>query len=135
MTAAPWRKRWKRLAAQIQVRDGRRCRACGTRDELSVHHILPRAEGGTDDGANLVTLCEPCHNEVEQVPSADGWRWIESRRRAAREEGGRLPWKRGRVTLQPWEKLGDDGEGNRVAWGRDPETGVTYFRRLTGAAA
>ena len=27
-----------------------------------VDHVIPKAEGGTDDETNLQTLCKTCHN-------------------------------------------------------------------------
>ena len=45
-------------------RDNHRCVACGTtcaRGEADVHHLMPRDLGGSDDPANLVTLCDGCH--------------------------------------------------------------------------
>jgi len=44
------------------------CEACGWRpppplgpSALNVHHVKPRAKGGTDEPANLVVLCPNCH--------------------------------------------------------------------------
>lgn len=39
------------------------CERCGITDPrvLVDHHIKPRAEGGSDDSANIVTLCRNCH--------------------------------------------------------------------------
>lgn len=37
------------------------CRVCGRPTEV-VHHIIERAEGGTDDPDNLVALCNSCHS-------------------------------------------------------------------------
>src|SRR5207248_679319 len=40
------------------------CRACGdtcSQGEADVHHLIPRAAGGVDDPANLITLCDGCH--------------------------------------------------------------------------
>jgi 5-methylcytosine-specific restriction endonuclease McrA len=31
---------------------------------LTVHHVLPRSEGGLDNPENLLTLCRPCHDKV-----------------------------------------------------------------------
>ncbi len=44
-------------------RDGRQCRApgCRRRRYLEVHHIRPRAQGGSNRLENLVTLCSACH--------------------------------------------------------------------------
>lgn len=41
-----------------------RCRSCGERClawETDVHHLVPRAAGGVDHPANLITLCDGCH--------------------------------------------------------------------------
>jgi len=35
---------------------------------LGLHHIIPRAQGGTDDWDNLVLICKPCHNIIELTP-------------------------------------------------------------------
>jgi DNA mismatch repair protein MutS len=41
------------------------CEVCGDPvvKELEVHHILPRAEGGSNELRNLVVLCEKCHDK------------------------------------------------------------------------
>ncbi len=47
------------------MRDGYRCRHCGTRkSRLEAHHIVYREHGGKDTLANLLTLCERCHGRV-----------------------------------------------------------------------
>jgi len=56
---------WKLLRDECFERDDRRCVRCGSADILSAHHIMPRKEGGPDALYNLVTLCHPCHEEVE----------------------------------------------------------------------
>ena len=45
----------------MKARDGFRCRSCGSRDHLEVHHIRQRKDGGSDSLDNLVTLCHGCH--------------------------------------------------------------------------
>jgi len=42
-------------------RDGFRCGYCGSRHNLTVDHIVPRSQGGTDSWENLITACEPCN--------------------------------------------------------------------------
>lgn len=44
-------------------RDNYRCTVCGETEFLEVHHIIHRANGGTDDLDNLITLCRKCHAE------------------------------------------------------------------------
>lgn len=57
---------WKTQRRKARQRDGNQCQICGdTPDslytQLHVHHIIPRADGGTDELNNLVTLCDLCH--------------------------------------------------------------------------
>ena len=33
------------------------CTACGRRNELENHHIVPRKMGGGDDDSNVITVC------------------------------------------------------------------------------
>ncbi|MCK9996757.1 MAG: HNH endonuclease [Candidatus Krumholzibacteria bacterium] len=48
---------------EVFSRDGHRCRAPGCQNTrfLEVHHIKPRAKGGTNELENLITLCSACH--------------------------------------------------------------------------
>ena len=57
---------WENLKAYAKYRDGYKCRACGKSKhkdgaKLEVHHIIRKADGGTDVPENVVTLCEDCH--------------------------------------------------------------------------
>ena len=57
---------WENLKAYAKYRDGYKCRVCGKskhkdRVKLEVHHIIRKADGGTDVPENVVTLCEDCH--------------------------------------------------------------------------
>lgn len=42
-------------------RDGYRCLRCGAVEDLTLHHIVHRALGGTNKADNLQTVCSPCH--------------------------------------------------------------------------
>jgi hypothetical protein len=43
-----------------------RCEKKGPQGKgLTAHHIIPRAEDGSDELSNLITLCDPCHDYVE----------------------------------------------------------------------
>ena len=58
---------WENLKAYAKYRDGYKCRVCGASSrkdpnvKLEVHHIIRRADGGTDVPENVVTLCHECH--------------------------------------------------------------------------
>lgn len=43
-------------------RDGSACLRCGSREQLSIDHLRPRSLGGSDDPANLRTLCISCNS-------------------------------------------------------------------------
>ena len=61
--------------AQIFARDGGRCVFCKADAALTIHHIRPRALGGSDAPMNLVTLCQPCHDEINRLTFVIG-NWI-----------------------------------------------------------
>jgi hypothetical protein len=43
-----------------------RCQACGHGATLEVHHVVKRAQGGSDfDLDRLVALCSPCHAQTD----------------------------------------------------------------------
>jgi hypothetical protein len=43
---------------------GRLCCICGKAHGVSLHHIIPKEEGGKDDIDNAIPLCPNCHDEV-----------------------------------------------------------------------
>ncbi len=49
---------------EVLARDRYQCRrnGCGHTRFLQIHHVTPRAGGGTNNAENLVTLCSVCHN-------------------------------------------------------------------------
>jgi 5-methylcytosine-specific restriction protein A len=69
------RLQWPALRKFVIERD-KVCRECGTphpamtqplgrvRVQWEVDHIVPVADGGTDDPENLRLLCRPCHVRV-----------------------------------------------------------------------
>lgn len=63
-SAQAQREQWRTVCAVVLARDSYTCRACGERcfhGEADIHHLIPRAAGGVDDPANLITLCDGCH--------------------------------------------------------------------------
>jgi len=45
----------------IFKRDSFECQYCGTRRDLTIDHVVPRAKGGLDSWLNLVTACKRCN--------------------------------------------------------------------------
>lgn len=43
-------------------RDGHLCQYCGSKQNLTLDHVHPRARGGKDTWENLVTACVTCNN-------------------------------------------------------------------------
>lgn len=56
--------------AKIYARDGHRCLYCGTTEDLTLDHIIPRSKGGSNRYQNLRTLCRPCN--MERSDNVDG---------------------------------------------------------------
>ena len=52
--------------AQARIRDNYSCVICGFNLSTDVHHITPKAQGGTDDFSNLITLC-PNHHRLANL--------------------------------------------------------------------
>ena len=64
------------MKEKIFRRDGYRCRMCGaSRDngiELTIDHIIPIADGGTNDIDNLQTLCRECNENKSDLNFPSG---------------------------------------------------------------
>ena len=65
---------WSRERAETLKRDGRKCRACGSREKLNVHHVngirwdrimAVIYEELLCPADKLLTLCGPCHAAQE----------------------------------------------------------------------
>ena len=58
---------WWSLRAEVWKRDGGHCVPCGKAGKRvkgkDVHHIIPLGRGGTTTKANLITVCEDCHDK------------------------------------------------------------------------
>ena len=54
---------WREIAKRIRDRDNNRCRICGNKEHLHVHHIKPLSKGGSNRSLNLMTLCRVCHSK------------------------------------------------------------------------
>ncbi|NJO85681.1 MAG: HNH endonuclease [Synechococcaceae cyanobacterium RM1_1_27] len=50
----------------IFTRDKHQCQGCGKRDpkpNIQIDHIIPVAQGGSNDISNLQTLCRQCNQQ------------------------------------------------------------------------
>ena len=57
---------WREIRAQVLARAQWRCQACRVRIRLEVHHVVKRAQGGSDfDLDRLVALCPACHAQTD----------------------------------------------------------------------
>lgn len=53
---------YRKLQYTIFSRDGWRCRRCGSRQHLTLHHLMRRSWCRQDTTQNGVTLCATCHD-------------------------------------------------------------------------
>lgn len=79
-------KAWDKLRLQALTRDKHLCQYCLPKGRVTpateVDHRKPKAQGGTDDMANLASTCSPCHKDktarengqtVRAAIGEDGW--------------------------------------------------------------
>ena len=45
----------------IFKRDGHRCQYCGTHEDLTLDHVMPKSRGGKSSWDNLVAACKRCN--------------------------------------------------------------------------
>jgi hypothetical protein len=51
--------------AYVLDRDSYTCQSCSAKKvRLEVHHIIFKSNGGSDEAANLITLCKDCHDKI-----------------------------------------------------------------------
>lgn len=53
---------WKKSRDAYLKSVGYRCQRCGSVDRVTVHHKIPRKQGGSDSASNYLALCQACHN-------------------------------------------------------------------------
>ena len=59
--------RWRRIANEVIDTQGGQCLICGTRVDLTCHHIRPRRDGGKDTRENLIALCASDHTTLHLI--------------------------------------------------------------------
>ncbi len=67
--------RFSRL--NVFTRDRGRCQYCGTKEaftNLTLDHVIPRAQGGKSSWTNVVSACFPCnHTKADRTPEQAGF--------------------------------------------------------------
>lgn len=67
---------WLRLCGEVYRRDGYQCAYCGTEDgPFHVDHMIPLAQGGTNDIDNLTVACRTC-NCGKSGRTVEQWRGL-----------------------------------------------------------
>jgi 5-methylcytosine-specific restriction endonuclease McrA len=55
----------------VFLRDKFSCQYCGSRDELTFDHVVPRSKGGTTSWENVVAACSSCNlTKGDKMPAA-----------------------------------------------------------------
>ena len=54
------------MRRKVLGRDGHRCRRCGRKGALQVHHVVWLSRGGRTELGNLIALCAGCHGLVHE---------------------------------------------------------------------
>lgn len=91
---------WGNITYYIRKRDKERCQSCGAvekpwiwgknwavKDEgvsLEIHHIIPRARGGSSHPTNLITLCHKCHVKTFHLSHS---KLVQMTNKARKDEG------------------------------------------------
>jgi 5-methylcytosine-specific restriction endonuclease McrA len=76
---------WRSRRQEVLERDRHSCRFCG-KPTKTVHHLVPRAFGGTHRMSNLAAACYLCHDALDKVirimkslnPDFDIQAWLSS---------------------------------------------------------
>jgi 5-methylcytosine-specific restriction protein A len=67
---------WRRKREAVLKRDGYLCQPCNRDNRITlateVDHVIPQAEGGSDDETNLQAICDTCHKAKTAEESKRG---------------------------------------------------------------
>ena len=109
------------------------CVACGSKEHLTQHHLVPRSIGGSDEDSNLITLCGSCHAKAHGHNAA--WRTSELTRKALQfkkaqgERVGAIPY--GHDLADDGVRLLDNAEEQAVIQqARELKAGGASLRKI-----
>ncbi len=108
------------LRRRVLVRDNFRCRCCGARGCLQVHHAQERGHGGLTVESNLITLCARCHSLAHAGLLV--FEGVDAATMVVRlgPDGAAIRRFLDQQALPPWDPLGGspgDGSGDGAAAG------------------
>ena len=61
-----WRNSIPFTKKNLFIRDGHRCGYCGSYNELTIDHVIPKSRGGKTNFENCVTCCRTCNVKKKQ---------------------------------------------------------------------
>ncbi len=96
----------------IFKRDRFTCQYCGAQpqgEELSIDHVMPRAQGGQSTWENCVLACVKCnHNKANRTPEQAG---LKLRKKPVRPEWNPA-FSRHSIRMESWQKFISDAYWN-----------------------
>jgi len=55
---------YQHVRERVIKQRGNKCEKCGYKGYVEHHHIVPIKDGGSNNNANILLLCEKCHAET-----------------------------------------------------------------------
>lgn len=59
------KREWRKM---IKSKWGNRCAYCGSTENLTIDHVIPRSKGGIDSATNVVCCCFDCNQNKGYTP-------------------------------------------------------------------
>ncbi len=51
------------VRVRVWIRDGGKCKSCGSHTTLQFDHVIPVSKGGSNTEENIELLCKPCNQQ------------------------------------------------------------------------
>lgn len=65
------KREWRKM---IKEKWNNECAYCGSTENLTIDHVVPRSKGGSDFVTNVVCSCKGCNSDKGRT---DIWEWYE----------------------------------------------------------
>lgn len=101
-----------KVRREVWIRDGGKCRCCGSTDAIEYDHIIPVSRGGSSDFSNIQLLCRRCNRKKRtSATPAQPPRSTEGEAERETEKEARTSSKREKkVRLTDWIAALDGGD-------------------------